>query len=377
MLKKIISLFLVAISFLFVFPVSLIKAEELYLYSSNVVLMESSTKTVLYELEKDTQVAIASITKVMTLLLTMEAIEDGKLALDDTLYASAYAASMGGSDIWLEEGEAMSVNDLIKATVIMSANDAAVVLAEAVAGTVEAFVELMNERAKELGMENTVFKNCNGLDEDGHLSTAYDVALMSTELISHTIICDYTLTWMDYIRDGKTQLVNTNKMIKTYSGITGLKTGTTTEAGSCITATATRDGMSLIAVVLNAPSSDCRFDDATTLLNYGFAKWCISTPEVEIPENVSLLKAMQENIGVELNNDSTVLVEKTLASELECLVVFRSDLTAPVAINEVVGTVKIMSGDDCLKEISLVATENVEEITFLRVAKLFLSKMSL
>ena len=198
------------------------------------VLMEASTGQVLFEKGAHVRRACASITKVMTLLLTFEALEAGELSLDQELTASAHAASMGGSDIWLEEGEQMTVDDLLKATVIMSANDAAVVLAEAVSGSEEAFVARMNERAGELGMEDTVFKNCNGLDEEGHLTSAYDVAVMSRALLAHEKIRDYTLTWMDSVRNGETQLVNTNKLIRSYQGITGLKTGTTGQAGSCI-----------------------------------------------------------------------------------------------------------------------------------------------
>lgn len=205
------------------------------------VLMEAGTGRVLFEKNAHEVRPCASITKVMTLCLTFDALESGQLSLSDQLSASAHAASMGGSDIWLKEGELMSVDDLIKATVIMSANDAAVVLAENVAGSEEAFVARMNERAGELGMEETVFKNCNGLDEEGHVTSAYDVALMSRELIRHEKITDYTLTWIDYVRDGATQLVNTNKLIRSYKGITGLKTGTTSQAGSCITATAERN----------------------------------------------------------------------------------------------------------------------------------------
>ena len=246
------------------------------------VLMEASTGQVLFEKGAHDRRACASITKVMTLLLTFEALEAGELSLDQELTASAHAASMGGSDIWLEEGERMTVDDLLKATVIMSANDAAVVLAEAVSGSEEAFVARMNERAGELGMEDTVFKNCNGLDEEGHLTSAYDVAVMSRALLTHEKIRDYTLTWMDSVRNGETQLVNTNKLIRSYQGITGLKTGTTGQAGSCISATAQREGMELIAVVLGAESTDLRFQDAKALLDYGFAGWKTVTPETAL-----------------------------------------------------------------------------------------------
>ena len=253
------------------------------------VLMEASTGQVLFEKGAHDRRACASITKVMTLLLTFEALEAGKLSLDQELTASAHAASMGGSDIWLEEGERMTVDDLLKATVIMSANDAAVVLAEAVSGSEEAFVARMNERAGELGMEDTVFKNCNGLDEEGHLTSAYDVAVMSRALLAHEKIRDYTLTWMDSVRNGETQLVNTNKLIRSYQGITGLKTGTTGQAGSCISATAQREGMELIAVVLKADTSEKRFEAAKSLLSYGFANYTLgsSMEKICLPCSVS------------------------------------------------------------------------------------------
>ncbi|MFI3207437.1 MAG: D-alanyl-D-alanine carboxypeptidase family protein, partial [Clostridia bacterium] len=238
MLKKFLSLFCVFVLALNLLPIDRVNAESLEISSPSVILIEGNSGEILYESNADEQRSIASITKVMTLLLTMEAIESGQLELEQILTASAHASSMGGSDIWLKEGEQMSVDDLIKATVIMSANDAAVVLAEAIAGSEDAFVAMMNEKAQELSMTNTVFKNCNGLDEDGHISTAHDVAIMSNELIKHELIQNYTLTWIDYIRDGETQLVNTNKLINSYSGITGLKTGTTSTAGSCISVTA-------------------------------------------------------------------------------------------------------------------------------------------
>ena len=249
-MKKKVALLLVLLAAALGLPGLTVHGEELEVSAPAAVLMEAGTGQVLFEKNSHEVRACASITKVMTLCLTFEAMEQGKLSLEDQLSASAHAASMGGSDIWLKEGEQMSVDDLIKATVIMSANDAAVVLAENVAGSEEAFVARMNEKAAALGMKETTFKNCNGLDEEGHVTSAYDVALMSRELIKYEKIKDYTLTWMDSVRDGATQLVNTNKLIRSYKGITGLKTGTTSQAGSCITATAERGGLRLIACLL-------------------------------------------------------------------------------------------------------------------------------
>lgn len=221
-------------------PTAAYALDETSITAPAAVLMEPETGKVLFEKNSHEVRACASITKVMTLLLVFEAIDSGKLSMNETITASAHAASMGGSDIWLEEGETMTVDEMIKATVVASANDAAVALAEHICGTEEEFVSKMNQKAKELGMKETTFKNCNGLDEEGHLTSAYDVALMSRELIKHKDIFKYTGIWMDYLRDGKTQLVNTNKLLKSYNGITGLKTGTTGDAGSCITATADR-----------------------------------------------------------------------------------------------------------------------------------------
>ena len=275
-MKKTLALLLCLFTAALCLPALPAHGEVLEISAPAAVLMEAGTGRVLFEKNSHEARPCASITKVMTLCLTFEAIEAGQLNLSDQLSASAHAASMGGSDIWLKEGEQMSVDDLIKATVIMSANDAAVVLAENVAGSEEAFVERMNGKAQELGMEDTVFKNCNGLDEEGHITSAHDVALMSRALLTHEKITDYTLTWMDYVRDGATQLVNTNKLIRSYQGITGLKTGTTSAAGSCISATAERNGLKLIAVVLGAPSTDDRFRDAAALLDYGFAGWSVT-----------------------------------------------------------------------------------------------------
>ena len=295
------------------------RAEGLEVTAPSAVLMEASTGQILFEKDPHALRSCASITKVMTLCLVFQALDSGQLSLDQTLTASAHAASMGGSDIWLEEGESMTVDDLIKATVIMSANDAAVVLAEAVSGSEEAFVAQMNEKAQQLGMNDTVFKNCNGLDEEGHVTSAYDVALMSRELIRHEKVFDYTLTWMDSVRGGETQLVNTNKLIRGYPGITGLKTGTTGQAGSCITATAERNGLSLIAVVLGADSTDHRFQDAAALLDYGFAGWKATVPESPALEPVPVARGMEPQVEPVLGEMPTLLLKAGEAGEVENL----------------------------------------------------------
>ena len=337
------SLLSLAVAAALLLPALPARAEGLELTAPSAVLMEASTGRVLFEKDPHAVRSCASITKVMTLCLVFEAIDSGRLSLDQTLTASAHAASMGGSDIWLEEGEAMSVDDLIKATVIMSANDAAVVLAEAVSGSEEVFVAQMNEKAQQLGMNDTVFKNCNGLDEEGHVTSAYDVALMSRELIRHEKVFDYTLTWMDSVRGGETQLVNTNKLIRSYQGITGLKTGTTGQAGSCITATAERNGLSLIAVVLGADSTDHRFQDAAALLDYGFAGWKATVPEAPALEPVPVARGMAPTVEAQVGESPSLLLEAAETGSVETEVLLE-ELTAPVKAGDVIGTVRYSRG---------------------------------
>ena len=327
------------------------------------VLMEASTGQVLFEKGAHDRRACASITKVMTLLLTFEALEAGELSLDQELTASAHAASMGGSDIWLEEGERMTVDDLLKATVIMSANDAAVVLAEAVSGSEEAFVARMNERAGELGMEDTVFKNCNGLDEEGHLTSAYDVAVMSRALLTHEKIRDYTLTWMDSVRNGETQLVNTNKLIRSYQGITGLKTGTTGQAGSCISATAQREGMELIAVVLGAESTDLRFQDAKALLDYGFAGWKTVTPEAPYLGPAAVEGGMAQTVEVAAGEMPSLLLQAGEEAQVETVVQLEP-VKAPVEQGQELGRILCQVAGETVDQVPIIAKEGVEAVTF-------------
>lgn len=338
--------------------------DELALSAPSACLMEQSSGKVLYEKNSHDIRACASITKVMTLILTFEAIENGTLHYDDMLSASAHASSMGGSDIWLKEGEQMSVNDLIKATVVMSANDAAVVLAEAVAGSEEAFVVRMNEKAAQLGMNDTVFKNCNGLDQEGHVTSAYDVALMSRELMNYKKIFDYTNIWIDYIRDGATQLVNTNKLLKSYKGITGLKTGTTSQAGSCVSATAERSGMSIIAVILGDDTTENRFKDATALLNYGFANYTIVTPEFTVPESVTVKGGMKGSVATEFEGGTSVLTAVKDKGGVEVKVEIKDEITAPIAKGDIVGSVIFTASGEKVKEIPIKAAGNVEKISF-------------
>ncbi len=341
------------------------KKEE-SLAAPSAILMEANTGKVLYEKNADEQRACASITKVMTLLLVMEALDDGRISLTDMVSASEHAASMGGSDIWLKPGESMSVDDLLKATVIASANDAAVALAEYVAGSEEAFLEQMNKRAKELGMTNTVFKNCNGLDEDGHVTTARDVAIMSRELIKHKKIFDYSQTWIDYLRDGQTQLVNTNKLLKSYSGITGLKTGTTGKAGSCITATAERDGVSLIAVVLGCSNTKDRFSSAASLLDQGFANWSVTVPTIpqESLTAIPVENGMMDSVEVEAAVKEGVVIPKGKTEQVTCKVVLEESVMAPIKKGQKVGKVVCSLDEEVLAEYPVTAKSDIEEISF-------------
>ena len=363
-MKKTAAAILAVALILLCFPVPSALGEGVEVSAPAAVLMEAGTGRVLFEKNAHEVRPCASITKVMTLCLTFDALESGQLNITDQLSASAHAASMGGSDIWLKEGELMSVDDLIKATVIMSANDAAVVLAENVAGSEEAFVQRMNERAGELGMEETVFKNCNGLDEEGHVTSAYDVALMSRELIRHEKIKDYTLTWIDYVRDGATQLVNTNKLIRSYKGITGLKTGTTSQAGSCITATAERNGLRLIAVILGAGSTDDRFKDAAALLDYGFGGWSVTVPESPALPDVPVKGGMEETVGAIAGESPEILMETASMGEIEQDISWTPELRAPVRKGDVIGRITYSANGETVAQVDITAAGDVEKISF-------------
>ncbi|WOC31063.1 MULTISPECIES: D-alanyl-D-alanine carboxypeptidase family protein [Caproicibacterium] len=341
------------------------------------VLMEASTGQVLYEKASHEKRACASITKVMTLLLVMEALDSGKIHLNDMVSTSAHASSMGGSDIWLKEGETMSVNDMIKATVVASANDAAVALAEYIAGSDEAFVEKMNAKAKTLGMKDTVFKNCNGLDAEGHVTSAYDVALMSRALIQHKKIFDYTSIWMDTLRGGKTQIVNTNKLLKSYKGITGLKTGTTSGAGSCISATAERSGLSLIAVALGASNTKDRFAAATTLLNYGFAGWAmtsLSKPSGELTP-VPVENGMSSQVSVQTDFSGQLLVPKGKEKAVAGKITLQQSVQAPVQKGQKLGEVTYTLDGKVLCTRPVTAVTSVSQMSFSRVLRLLLMNL--
>lgn len=331
------------------------------------ILVDEDSGTVLYEKNADARRPIASITKVMTLLLTFEALEAGKISLDDFVPVSEHAYHMGGSQIWLEPGEEMTLNDMLKAICISSANDAAVAVAEYIGGSEPAFAEMMNARAAELGMTNTHFVNACGLDEPEHLSTARDVAAMSREmLLHHTEVRDYCSIWMDTLRGGATQLVNTNKLLKSYSGITGLKTGTTGKAGVCISASAERNGLRLIAVVLGAASGKERFQAASTLLDYGFSHFESAAAELpaDAPLSLPVERGTAESVALTYTAPERCLMPKGESSTLQVALDLPQKLAAPIRAGETVGTVKISNGSAELASYPVTAAQDVDALSF-------------
>ena len=334
------------------------------------LLMEKQTGTVLFAQDEHTPREPASVTKIMTLLLVMEAIDSGALSYDDVVTGSAHAAGMGGSQIWLKENEQMTVRDLLKAVCIVSGNDAAVALAEHLAGSEDAFVERMNARAQELGMNDTHFVNCTGLPAERHLTSAYDIALMSRELIlHHPDIRQFTTVWMDSLRGGESMLVNTNKLIRFYDGATGLKTGSTGSAGYCLSATAEKNGMELIAVVLKGKTSDERFSDAKSLLNYGFSTWSLVTvtPDEVLPP-VPVMLGVRGTVQPVLTSENTLLVEKTLANSLTKEIALAESVAAPVYAGDTLGqlTVRDAAGNT-VAELPILAGEDVGHVTFVQM----------
>ena len=333
-----------------------------------VVLMEKSTGKVLYAENENEKLYPASVTKIMTILLVCEALDSGKIKLSDTVSCSENAASKGGSQIWLEAGETMRVQELLKATCVYSANDACTLLGEYVAGSELVFNEMMNNRAKELGMNNTYFDNCTGLDDttDTHLTTAYDVALMSKALLEYDFIKEYTTIWMDSLRNGETQLVNTNKLVRFYNGITGLKTGTTEKAGCCVAATAERNNMELIAVVMGSENSNDRFNTAENLLDWGFANFEIYTPEIKdsIKKEIDVLFGMKDSVSIKIPVPSSVLINKGESQNITAEIEIAENITAPVAENQTVGKIVISNGEKILSEHSIIVAESVGKLNF-------------
>ena len=345
-----------------------VNAAALASAGKSAVLMDVTTGTVLYEANAHEPLAPASVTKVMTMLLIMEAVDSGKISLQDTVTASETAAAKGGSQIYLKAGETMSVSDMLKSIAVSSANDCACAMAEHIAGSEAAFVEAMNQRAKELGMRDTHFVNCTGLDDDDtakqHRTSAYDIALMSRELLkNHPRIKEYTTIWMDTVRNGTFGLSNTNKLIRFYPGATGLKTGFTTGAGYCLSASAQRDGMELIAVVMGAPTSQARNAACKELLDYGFANFSVISPELTEVSGVPVKLGRQDSVAVELGESAGLLIDKSQKSAVTTEVTLEESVAAPVAKGQRIGTLSVKSGEQTLRQIPLVAAEGVERLT--------------
>ena len=332
------------------------------------VLMDLDSGEILLAKNENEQLPPASITKIMTLILCFEALDNGMISLEDTVTTSTNASKKGGSQIWLKENETMTVHELLKATAIASANDACTALGEKIAGDEEAFVVMMNEKAKKLGLENTNFENCSGLDDtaENHYSSALDIAIMSRELMKHEKVKEYTTIWMDSLRDGATQLVNTNKLIRFYEGATGLKTGTTSKAGYCISATAERNGVKLCAVILGADTGDHRFEDAKKLLNYGFANYTVFTPEFDetLITNVNVLYGKTNEIVPKIIPAQSSLLPKGSETSVTQRVDICVDVEAPVEKGQILGYIYYeMDGKEIAKS-PIVSEESVERKTF-------------
>lgn len=336
---------------------------DLGLNAKSAILMEESTGNILYESNPDERLPIASVTKVMTMLLIMEAVDSGKISLDDMVTVSENAMSYGGSTMFLETGEQLTVNDMLKGIAVASANDSCVAMAEHLAGSESAFVDMMNEKAKELGMENTHFMNTNGLDEDDHYSSARDVAIMSRELMKHETIFNYTSIWMDTLRGGKFQLANTNKLIRFYDGANGLKTGSTSKALCCLSAAAKRNDMQLIAVVLGAPTSAERFASAKSLLDYGFANYAVNTQITAGDEvqKIAVEKGVDKEVGVVAGDSCSTLVKKGQEDNITKEIKIDETITAPIEAGQKIGTMTISRDGEVIADIDLNASSAVEK----------------
>lgn len=334
--------------------------------AKSVILTEQSTGEVLYESNADERLPIASVTKIMTLLLTMEALDEGRIDMEDIVPVSERAMSMGGSTMFLEVGEELSVYELLKGIAVASANDGCVAISEFLSGSVENFVSLMNKRAAELGMENTNFVNTNGLDAENHYSSARDVAIMSAELLKHEKIFEFTTIWTDKMNNGQYDLANTNKLIRFYSGANGLKTGSTDKALCCLSATAKREDLQLIAVVLGAPTSKDRFNDARTLLDYGFANYDIEKIASKHQEiaTVEVKKGISKTVSAVAKNEISLLTQKGSSQNTETEILLPDKLNAPVKQGEAIGKLVCKINGEIISETELVAGEEVEKVGF-------------
>ena len=342
--------------------------EKLDVKAKSYVLMDVSNGKLLLGKNEHERLYPASVTKIMTLLLVIEKIDSGKLSLEDKVTASTAAAGKGGSQIWLKEGETMTVDELLRAAAIGSANDACTALAEHIAGSEEGFVKLMNARADELGMKDTNFENCTGLDDDteNHLTSAYDIALMSRELLSHERIQNYTTVWMDSLRSGATELVNTNKLVRFYKGTTGLKTGTTSKAGHCISASAMRKNLHLIAVVLGAENSTDRFEGAKALLNYGFANYETVTPNFDssLITDVNIIKGIEQSVTPQVEKVLPMTLETGTGAKIQPKINLALSVEAPVEKGQVLGTLDFEIDGNVIASYNIVSPVEIRKINF-------------
>ena len=345
-------------------------AEKSKINAKSVVLMATDTKDVLYKENELEHLSPASVTKIMSILLCLEALDSGKIKLTDKVTASKNAMAMGGSQIWLEEGEIMTVDELLKAVVIASANDACTALGEHIAGSDVAFVKMMNDKTRELGLKNTNFENCTGLDDTtkDHYSCAYDLAVISCEVMKYDLIKDYSTIWLDSLRSGKTELNNTNKLVKSYKGITGLKTGTTSNAGFCVSATASRDGLNLVAVVLGSDTSEHRFQTAEYLLDKGFAEY--SSRKIKIDKNkltpVKINNGKQKSIIPSFSDTQNIVLPKD-NGKLKYAFKIKKEVNAPVNKGDNLGSVKVISNGKTVKVIPLYADRGVDKVNFMYI----------
>ncbi len=339
--------------------------------SGSAILMDQKTGKILYDYNSHEQLRPASVTKIMTVLLIMEALDNGVINLDDNVPCSEKASSMGGSQIWLDTTETLTVNEMLKAICVVSANDCAMAMAEYVAGSEELFVEQMNKKAKELGMNDTCFKNCHGIDEDGHVTSSYDIALMSRELMTkHPKITEYTTIWMDSLRDGESELVNTNKLIRNYDGATGLKTGSTSTALFNLSATATRDNLSLIAVIMRGETSAIRFEEATKLLDYGFSnfEYVESSKKDDVIKTINVDKGIYTNVDAILESDSGSLIPKGKSKTITSNIVLDDTVSAPVYKGQKLGEVTYLIDNEEISKVNIVAKEDVNKLNLVNMS---------
>lgn len=381
-MKKLITLFMMSVMLIgsVSFGTTAVEGSEIQVRAKAGVLMDVSTGQVLYSFNENEKLYPASVTKIMPLLLFMEALDSGKISLEDKVTTSPTAAGKGGSQIWLKEGETMTVDELLRATAIGSANDACTALGEHIAGSETGFVKMMNDRAKELGMTNTNFVNCSGLDDDTteHLTTAYDIALMSRELLKHERIKTYTTVWMDSLRDGATELVNTNKLVRFYSGTTGLKTGTTSKAGHCLSASAERDGLHLVAVVMGAGTSTDRFEGAKAMLDWGFANFETVTPQIDssLIGEVEILRGTSESIKPIIKGIVPMTLKSGEKSRIQTEISLSENAEAPIEKNQTLGTVTLKIDDKEIAKYNLVSDIYVEKTNLGHIMVRFLRSLA-